>query len=333
MPNLLPLPTLGWPSTGATQSDGGADVGENHGVTEDSNDTTRVAPQASFLNPSYILEGIQQNTYLASALRVAGTAQAFVAPKLSPSDFWEMTKKSEKNLQDYVCSLLPAAAMYLKSTKFTDIASAMNHIVSATATFRNNIQGALDAHHITFDVFTVELEGAFMAIMNKLQKVPLPDKAPGHAERAEMVDKVLDDAAQELIKLTARYGIAEEVVTTYLAALKPKVQALTVAVGDINEQHPKLFPTLTFSVAVLLIPESWILGPFLRLFGFGPAGPVKGSAATWMQRRFWGGAIRAGSWFSCLQAAGMGKLPVWAGLVTKTPLLIGGWLATGQNRE
>jgi len=98
MPNLLPLPlTLGWPTFGATQSDGGTDVGENHGVTEDSNgeilvllsnakssisafgspDTTRATPQAceyqtiqierhtyvhaALLSPSYILEGIQQS--------------------------------------------------------------------------------------------------------------------------------------------------------------------------------------------------------------------------------------------------------------------------------
>jgi len=117
---------------------------------------------------------------------------------------------------------------------------------------------------------------------------------------------------------------------------------LTYRIGDINEQHPELLPTLTFSIVVLLIPESWILRPILGWFGFGPLGPVKrelkpwnrtfeaqldivGSAAARMQRRFWGGAVRAGSWFSCLQAAGMGVLPWWAGLVTKAPLIGGGW--------
>ena len=266
----------------------------------------------AFLSPSYILEGIQSkctpgpilypilicvvDAYLPPALRVAGAVQAFVAPKPSPSDFWEMAKESEQNLQNYVHSLLEAAATYFKSTHFTNITSTMNHIVSTTATFRDNIQGALDAHNVTFDTLTGELEGIFMGIVNDLEKIPPPDKAPGHAERAEMVDKVLDDAAQGLLKLTTRYGIEEEVVTTYLAALKPKVQALTVAVGmsilssaegslnlltyrvgDINEQHPQLLPALAFSIAVLLIPESWILRPFLSLFGFGPAGPVKGA--------------------------------------------------------
>jgi len=149
-------------------------------------------------------------------------------PEQSPSDFWEMAKESEKNLQDYVRSLLEEAATYFKSTHFTDITSTMNLIVNATATFRANIQGALDAHDITFDTLTEELEGIFMGILNDL---PPPDEAPdGCVERAEMVDKILDKVAQELIKLATRYGIEEEVVTSYIAALKPKVHALTITV-------------------------------------------------------------------------------------------------------
>jgi hypothetical protein len=37
--------------------------------------------------------------------------------------------------------------------------------------------------------------------------------------------------------------------------------------------HPGLF----ISIALLLIPESWFLRPLLRIFGFGPLGPVKGN--------------------------------------------------------
>ncbi|KAI9460433.1 hypothetical protein HD554DRAFT_1586953 [Boletus coccyginus] len=238
-----------------------------------------------------------------------------------------MAKESEKNLQDYIHSVLEEAATYFESTHFTDIASTMDLIVSTTATFRDNIQGALDAHNITFDTLTEELEGIFVGIVNDLEKIPPPDEAPGHAERAEMVNRILDDVARELIKLATRYGIEEEVVTSYINALKPPVQTLTVAVGDINEQHPKLLPALIFSVAVLLIPESWILKSFLRLFGFGLTGPVKGSAAAWMQSYFFGAAVEAGSWFSLLQAAGMGTLPGWAGFAITAPLLIGDALA------
>ncbi|KAG6375254.1 hypothetical protein JVT61DRAFT_3470 [Boletus reticuloceps] len=263
---------------------------------------------------------------------VPGVIKGFVERKPTSSDFWEMAKESEKKLQDYVHDLLEAAAAYFKSTKFTDIGSTMNHIVNTTATFRDDIKGALDARNITLDAFTKELEGVFMAIVNDLEQIPHPDKAPGRAERADMVERVLDNTTEALVKLATCYGIEEEVVTTYLTALKPQVQALIVIIGDINEQHPKLFPALTFSVAVLLIPESWMLKPFLSVFGFGPAGPVEGSVAAWLQRRFWGAAVEAGSWFSWLQAAGMGVLPQWAGPVAKTPFLIGSILAMLRSR-
>ncbi|KAI9455834.1 hypothetical protein HD554DRAFT_2147107 [Boletus coccyginus] len=266
---------------------------------------------APFLDSSYIIESIKS------------AFQTLVARESSSSDFWETAKKSDKTLQNYVPRLLKNAAAYFNSTKFTDITSAMNHIVSNTTAFRDHINGTLDARHITFDTLNEELEGIFMTIANDLEKIPAPNKAPGHAEREAMVDKVLVDTLQELKKLAAHYRIEEEAVTAYLLALKPQVKALIVAVGDINEQYPELLPTLAFSVAALLIPESWILRPFLSLFGFGPIGPMKGSAAALLQRIFWGRAVASDSWFSWLQAAGMGTMPKWAGLV-KVPLMIGG---------
>ncbi|KAH0828907.1 hypothetical protein J3R83DRAFT_2326 [Lanmaoa asiatica] len=228
----------------------------------------------AFLSPSYIF-GSVQNAYLPSALRVTGAFQAFVAPNSSPADFWEMAKTYEKTSQDYVPRLLSNAASYFKSTKFTDITFAMHHIVDATATFRDSIKSALDAHHITFDTLTEELEGIFMAIMEDIENTPPPDKAPGHTERVEMVDKILNDTSVPLVKLATRYGIEEEVVTTYLLVLRPHVHTLTVAVGDINEQYPQLLPALTFSISSLLIPQLWILRPFLSLFGFGVGGALK----------------------------------------------------------
>ncbi|KAF8421547.1 hypothetical protein L210DRAFT_3459599 [Boletus edulis BED1] len=249
---------------------------------------------------------------------------------MSPPDFREMVNKTEKKLQDHVRRLLEAASSYFKTAKFTDVTSAMNHIVSATAIFRNNIKGPLEAHHITFDTLTKQLEGVFTAIAKDLEKIPPPDKAPGHAERGKMVDKILDDTEQALIKLASSYGIDEMAITTFLSALTPHVLTLMVTIGDINEQYPQLRSTLIFSVVVLLFPESWFLRPFLSVLGFGPIGPVRGSAAAWLQKRFWGAAVEPGSWSSFLQAAGMGVLPELAGFVIKAPLLISGVSAIAQ---
>lgn len=121
--------------------------------------------------------------------------------------------------------------------------------------------------------------------------------------------------------------------------------------GGINEQHPQLLPALAFSVLAMLIPEAWILRPLLSMFGFGPEGPVKGtlkfyieprilktqidtlgSAVVSLQSYFWGAEVGTWNWFSLLQAAGMGVIPTWAGLVIKAPLVVGGLLATLFNR-
>ncbi|KAN0100111.1 hypothetical protein V8E55_000095 [Tylopilus felleus] len=215
-----------------------------------------------------------------------------------------LPKISEETLQDHVHNLLESAAAYFRLDKFTDILSTMNHIVSATATFRDDINGVLDAHNITFDILCQGLEDAFMVIIDGLEKIPPPDKAPGHAERLEMFDKIMNDTTKGITNFATPYGLEDE-FSPFFSGLKPHVQSLIVTIGDINEQHPALLPVLLPIVATLLIPESWILRPFLKLFGFGPKGPVKGSPAAWLQSNFWGGAVKADSWFSRLQAAGM----------------------------
>jgi len=183
-----------------------------------------------------------------------------------------------------------------KSCRNTSTAySAMNHIVSATATFRESLAGALEARNLAFSEFAQGLEAIFMVIMNDLEKKNPPDKAPEHAERAKTVDKVLDTANLALTDLAEPHGVDRDVVAAYFSALRPHLHALVVALGDVNEQNPQFLPYLLRSAAVLLIPESWILLPLLRLFGFGPAGPIKGSVAARLQSHFWGATVESGS--------------------------------------
>lgn len=166
-----------------------------------------------------------------SAHSAKSEVQAFVAPKPSPSDFWEMAKNHETILQEYASQLLRSAAIHFESTKFTDVTVIMNRIVSITTTFRDSIKGALDARHIAFDTFTKDLGDIFTAVAANKLGISLPNKTPGHAERARIVDKILDDAVLALIILATRCGIKKEVVTSFLFALKPLVQALIVTVG------------------------------------------------------------------------------------------------------
>lgn len=99
-------------------------------------------------------------------------------------------------------------------------------------------------------------------------------------------------------------------------------------VGFIADNHPVLVDTVIFSVVCMILPAGFFLRPLFRLFGFGPLGPASGACSTsnllnasgllltsylnsigsiaaFLQRYFFGGAIRAGSWFAYLQRAGM----------------------------
>ena len=183
-----------------------------------------------FTSAAQALTAYQPGIYL----RFASAVQAFAAPPPSPSDFWEKVKEYEQSLQDYVPRLLKSAEAYFKSTAFTDIAHAMEDIVRTTATFRNSIQDSLDAHHITLDMLTEELEAIFTGVVHNLENVPPPSEAPGHAERDGVVNKVLDDTELALIDLLTRYGIEAEVVKNFLDTLRPRVCALIVAVGRLN---------------------------------------------------------------------------------------------------
>jgi hypothetical protein len=98
---------------------------------------------------------------------------------------------------------------------------------------------------------------------------------------------------------------------------------LIVLLGDIYEQHPQLINNIVIVFILRAIPKDWILRPLLEMFGFGAAGPVKGtspfdrassplltatlsdSAAAAAQRLWFGAAVEKGNWFSQLQSVGM----------------------------
>ena len=162
---------------------------------------------------------------------MTSATKTFRARQQFPPDFWTEAKASEQTLQVYVPSLLESAAEYFNSTAFTNITSAMDSIIHDAATFRESIQGALDAHNITLDTLTKKIETICMTAVHGLENLPTPDKAPDKAEREETIDKILDEVEAALLDLTARYEIDKQVVTAYLRALRPHLHALTVAVG------------------------------------------------------------------------------------------------------
>lgn len=201
-----------------------------------------------------------------------------------------------------------AAQEFNVTGQIDDLRTTFNDILTISGEIREHIT-EVTQQGLTLDQISDELGLVLDGVLSYLQKAfPPPDQAPSHEERQKLVTTVLDMTEQGFLDLLRKYGMSEdglELIRESFDRLKPHIEKLVVITGDLIEQHPDLFAALMFAGAVMLIPESWILRPFLFVMGFGPDGPIKGSPAAWAQRQFWGAAVRRGSWFAILQRLGM----------------------------
>ncbi|KAJ2935714.1 hypothetical protein H1R20_g1379, partial [Candolleomyces eurysporus] len=136
---------------------------------------------------------------------------------------------------------------------------------------------------------------------------PLPDELVERARyRNQMIAKALDHLEYAFVYICVQSGhLSEEDARRIFAPVKKAIQDGLFIVGDFVDKHPELTEIIVISAVCFLIPESFILRPILFVFGFGPAGPLKGSLAAWFQSRFWGGAVAKSSWFAYFQRAAM----------------------------
>ncbi|KAL1733434.1 hypothetical protein EV714DRAFT_246448 [Schizophyllum commune] len=157
-----------------------------------------------------------------------------------------------------------------------------------------------------------EIGKALQAILEQVKtEFPPPSSAPSHEERLALAENVVGRAVRAVEEVLVKRGVGEEKAHHALERMERGLVRMVAITGDLHEQHPMLFDAVIFTAAAVIIPEGWILSRLLGMLGFGPAGPVKGSSAAWMQRRFWGATVAEGSWFARLQRAGM-KIPAAA---------------------
>jgi len=197
---------------------------------------------------------------------------------------------------------------------------AINEKIASVRTFIHDLAGGTEIvlkdltanlpKGIHVSKFTEELHNRLVniTIPEKLaERFPPSDQAPSHEERERLVGAIYELFIDEVGSVMDKFGSAEhgkEKVKESLTRLQPSLTKIAVAVGDLAEQHPAIVEALVIALAIEIAPVLF-LRPFLLLIGFGPLGPVKGSLAAWTQRRLFGAAIPAGSWFSFLQRAGM----------------------------
>ncbi|KAF7352439.1 hypothetical protein MVEN_01208500 [Mycena venus] len=244
--------------------------------------------------------------------------------------FWKRARELGETVQRYGEELMEEAASHSKDVrnKIRELKDRMNVIVhgvtalhelqAATIKKRTRRSGDTgDKSLVAMNDMAGDLERAFEKVFEELKVLfPAPEKALGHEERQKVVAVALEKAGAALTTVCTRHGMDEERVAAHWETIRAAIEKLVVLLGDLVEQHPLMFETLLITFTVMLIPEYWVLRPLLRIFGFGPIGPVKGTAASWAQRVFYGAAVSKGSWFAYLEKAAMTlKAPGWWGWV------------------
>ncbi|TFK44809.1 hypothetical protein BDQ12DRAFT_717958 [Crucibulum laeve] len=248
------------------------------------------------------------------SVNVPPVLDAHLLTTRSPPDFWRAAKELGDTLTAYTDKALHDAANHysIAVEQISEFKEEMLRVVSNTQSFTEELSTALEEHGLTLDDLSERFSHELTLVIEGLKvelSEPLPeDRNDRYRARAAMISISLLKVEDAFVKVVAICAISESDARSRFQELRPGVERVLLITGNLIDNHPQLVAFILLSGAALIIPEGWILRPLLRLFGFGPYGPVKGSAAAWAQRQFWGAAVKEGSWFAGLQSAGM-KLP------------------------
>ncbi|TRM69503.1 hypothetical protein BD626DRAFT_474315 [Schizophyllum amplum] len=221
-------------------------------------------------------------------------------------DYWHEVRLHVKN-----ATMVATKELQNVQARFPEARASMEAFVDAVnATLADAAK--LRPPNVDLNAVEEEISWALNEVLEKAKtEFPPPRVAPSHEERLYKANTIVSRANTAIINVLVKHGVDEAEAQRILDHMGATLVTMIVLTGDLREQHPALFDavfeTLIFGAFVAIIPEGWLLGRLLGMLGFGPAGPVKGSSAALMQRRFFGATVGEGSWFARLQAAGMKK--------------------------
>ncbi|KZT07298.1 uncharacterized protein LAESUDRAFT_725207 [Laetiporus sulphureus 93-53] len=224
-------------------------------------------------------------------------------------NFWERAVALGSRAQQYAEHLVATAIAQHDAAlgaRLLRIRSAMNQLVVHANALERDLNTAAAENYESMEFISESLEDILARLFEELKKMfPPPDQAPHHKKRLKHVDIALKKAEEAIIAFGMQHGISEEAMRVHMENIRPLLEQVVVEIGDLIEEHPILAETLLGIGVFMIIPASLILRPLLGVLGFGPYGPIEGSAAAWAQRVFIGAQIKVGTWFEHLQKAGL----------------------------
>ncbi|KAG1740367.1 hypothetical protein EDB19DRAFT_783560 [Suillus lakei] len=223
----------------------------------------------------------------------------------SAGESWDKVTGLGSNIQGYTDELFQHAKK-LYPSKITEFKKSVDSVASTTAALYQGVKGAAERRDVPLDSVLEELRNTFHVLFEELkEQFPPPDEAAGHENRTVIINTVLDRIEESFLQVIMKHGASEEHMKSHFSSLKSGVQRIVVIIGDLYEQHPELAWTLSCMAVGPFIAPGFLLTTALRIFGFGALGPIKGTAAAWLQAWLFGPVIPKGSWFAILQRLAM----------------------------
>lgn len=218
---------------------------------------------------------------------------------------WDNAAGFAPNTKGCTDEFFQRAREFYPSDKMAELRAAVDSVVGTATTLYQVIKEAAKQRGIPLCTVLKDLGNTFSVLFEELkEQFPPPDEAPGHEERMNMMNTVLDRVEECFLQVVGKLGVSNELLRSLTGSLKTGLKHVVVTIGDVSEQHPYLVWALSGIVISMLFAEG-ILLTILRVVGFGPLGPMKGGIAAWLQGWLFGPAVPKGSWFAMLQRFAM----------------------------
>ncbi|KAF5321527.1 hypothetical protein D9619_001871 [Psilocybe cf. subviscida] len=237
-----------------------------------------------------------------------GTISSFVQNKIN---LWgeHAVKDAEKAVSDTfhtVSSAVENSELVKEIAEFTNAVQAMAKSVSEMHNIANS-RGAItiDLDHVS-SALSLKVDEIIQQLVTEFSEPHPEDKSERYKMVEQAVVLALDKVEHAVVTIYVGLGIPESEAREMFAHVQPHIKHVVLVLYKLTEEHPLIVVTVVATVITIILPEGFFLRPIMQIFGWGTKGPVKGSAAAWMQRAFFPASIPKGSWFSQLQKVGMG---------------------------
>ena len=121
------------------------------------------------------------------------------------------------------------------SEKVHEFKESVDSVIDTATMLHEMVLATAEQHGVPPDSVKEEFGVIYNALLDELKKqFPSPAEAPGHENRALMINAILDFVDKIFLQFAIKLGVSEESLKTYSDPLKFHVQIVVVTIGTFH---------------------------------------------------------------------------------------------------